>query len=242
MRAEDADWSASYLALRRREGRLYPDDAVALLPATRPGDPLAVEWRSRADSARRLVAHLARHDQRRVLEVGCGNGWLANRIAGIRGSQVVGIDRNVVELEQARRVFRGRSNLRFVLADVVGDPPAIDEATAVVLASVIQYVEDLPGLLRRLRLWLAPGGEIHLLDSPLYRRDAIAAARARSERYYREMGAPEMARVYRHHAWDELDEFRPTVRYDPSSPVHRLERAIGLRSRALFPWLTIGRD
>ncbi|MGH2467925.1 MAG: hypothetical protein ACRDGL_09395, partial [Candidatus Limnocylindrales bacterium] len=52
------DGVATYLRVRGLEGRLYPDEAVRRLPQAPRTDPLAREWRQRADSAQRLVAYL----------------------------------------------------------------------------------------------------------------------------------------------------------------------------------------
>ena len=238
MPAEDTDWTATYLEVRRREGRLYPDAIVATLPVVPQADVHHAEWRLRADSARRLVAYLARQPELHVVEIGCGNGWLSNQIATIPGSRVVGIDRNSLELEQARRVFGSRPNLTFVAGDVTDRPAEIEGTTTIVLASVIQYVDDLSGLLRELLSAVAPGGEIHILDSPIYRGADVAAAAARSRRYYAELGVPEMAALYHHHTWDELDPLAPHVMYSPASPIHEIERRLG-RPRSPFPWVRI---
>ena len=235
-----ADWTAAYLRAREREGRLYSDPAVAVLPNVPASDPLRSEWLQRSDSTGRLVAALGRLPRPiEVLEIGCGNGWLSNRLAQIPGASVVGLEANAGELDQARRVFAGRSNLRFVHADVrtaARPQPAPD---VIVLASVIQYVDDLPTLIRQLLGWLAPGGEIDLLDSPLYRTADVPAARERSRRYYASIGVPEMAASYHHHDWHELDGFAADQRYRPDSVRANVERRVLGRPRSAFPWLVI---
>ncbi len=237
-------WTETYLRARRLEGRLYPDDVVARLPLAPAADPLRREWLQRADSAARLVAYLSRLPRPLVaLEVGCGNGWLANLVAAVPGSDVTGLDVNVVELDQARRVFGDRPNLRFVLADVLAAPMPTPRPTVIVLASVIQYAPDLGALIRRLADWLAPGGEIHVLDSPIYAPDDVPAARERTRRYYAELGVPEMAPVYQHHDWRAFDGFKVDVLSRPGTPRARIERRLlgrllG-RPRSPFPWLRI---
>lgn len=235
-----APWVATYLRVREREGRLYPDAAVRQLPVVAHSDPLHGEWRQRADSAARLTAYLARRPRPlSVLEVGCGNGWLAHRLAQVPDSQVIGLDANETELGQARRVFAERANVRFVLGDVRCVVPPAERWDVIVLASVIQYVPDLPGLLRRLAGWLRPGGELHLLDSPLYGPDELAGARARTQDHYAALGVPEMAAFYRHHTWRELDGFPAEVLYRPSSVPTRLQRRLLGRPRSPFPWIRI---
>ncbi len=238
--AAAAGWSPAYLRCREIEGRLYPDPIVATLPRVPQSDPHAAEWRLRALSSTRLLDRLARQSgPPTVLEVGCGNGWLANLLSSVEGSHVTGVDVNEVELAQARRVFGGRSNLRFVLADITLAEIPIGDPTVIVLASVAQYIADLAGLLRRLRSWLPASGELHILDTPFYAPGELEAARERSRRHYADLHVPEMADVYRHHPWHVLDEFHPELLYQPGSIRARTARRLG-RPSSPFPWIRIG--
>ena len=236
-------WVAAYLAVREREGRLYPDAIVDLLPNVPPGHPLAAEWRQRADSADRLLAHLGRGPgPRRVVDLGSGNGWLAARIASLPQTEVVGIEANDVELAQSRRVFGARPRLRFEAGDLLTAPPPLFAPTAIVLASVTQYVADLPSLLVRLRAWLAPDGEVHVIDSPFYDPHELTSARERTRRYYASLGVPEMAEAYHHHPWSVFDGFGAAVRYRPDAFGARVERRVLSRPRSPFPWIALRRD
>ena len=237
--AELVPWSDAYLRVRGLEGRLDTDSTVALLPKVPRTHLLWLEWRMRDDSATRLVADLARRRPPfNVLDVGCGNGWLANRIAGVPGARVTGIDLNEVELEQARRVFH-RANLDFVLGDVSTVPPPPGRPDVIVLASMIQYVADLPALVARLLGWLAPDGELEILDSPFYRAAELPGAVERSRRHYAALGVAEMADAYHHHQWHELDGFHVTVAYRPDRADHRLERRLLGTPRSPFPWIRV---
>lgn len=236
-------WTATYDRVRELEGRRYPDRLVERMPEVPLDDPHREEWRRRADSADRLIRHLGRLPRPlAVVELGCGNGWLAARIAGIDGCRVVGVDVNAAEVAQARRVFGTVADLSFVEADAIDGPPPLDRPTAVVLASVIQYVEDVPSLLSRLLGWIAPGGEIHLLDSPLYEPGTVAAARRRSEAYYRRLGVPEMAAVYHHHDRRVLAGFRADFLHDPAGLRVRLGRRLARGAHSPFPWVRIRGD
>ncbi len=152
----------------RREGRLYPDQLVARLPEI-PGDhPLAEEWHWRADSSSRLLAYLAEKPGKLdLLDLGCGNGWLSMKLSCLRGSRVWGVDRNLLELHQAGRLFE-KPNLLLFAADITELPVHRNAFDIIILASVIQYFPDLAGLLHALLLLLKRSGEIHILDSPLY--------------------------------------------------------------------------
>ena len=85
---------------------------------------------------------------------------------------------NAVELEQARRVFGGRPGLAFVAGDLTDGAVVADRPDLVVLASVIQYVPDPSTVLAAVAAGLGPGGEIHVLDSPVYEPAAVGAAPA----------------------------------------------------------------
>ena len=199
-----AEWRRSYLLARAREGRLLPDGLVAALPALPPAHPLSAEWAQRADSARRLLAHLARRPRPlRVVDLGCGCGWLSARIADLPTTHVTGVDATAEELAQARRVFGDRRNLRFVEADLT--TVDLRAGDVVVLASVLQYLAAPAELLRRWLSEVGAAGEVHVLDSPIYRAEHVDAARARTAAHYASIGVPEMAARYHHHTWREHD-------------------------------------
>jgi ubiquinone/menaquinone biosynthesis C-methylase UbiE len=101
-----------------------------------------------------------------VLDLGCGNGWLANSIAATTDSSVVGLDLNRYELQQARRLFAQRTSLSWIVTDIFSAPFRDAAFDVVVIASAIQYFADLPGTLRKLVPFLKAQGEIHILDSP----------------------------------------------------------------------------
>jgi SAM-dependent methyltransferase len=230
----------AYLRAREREGRLLPDVLVASLPDLPDSHPLAGEWAQRADSARRLVGHMRTMGRAAtIVDLGCGNGWLAHRLAALPATTVLGVDTNLVELDQARRVFADEPNLTFAEADITAGAPPVAHADVVVLSSVIQYVADVAGLVAAIRTALAPGSEIHILDSPLYRPSDVPAAIERTRRYYAGIGVPEMANHYHHHTWAELGAVPVDVLYSPAAWRPRVERHVLRRARSPFPWLLI---
>jgi ubiquinone/menaquinone biosynthesis C-methylase UbiE len=240
MREPAADWSALYLEARSREGRLLPDATVAALPDLPRGHPLADEWRQRADSASRLVVYVRRRPRpMTIVDLGCGNGWLTNRLAAIDGAAVVGVDVNAVELDQARRVFGDQPRLEFVPGDLTDGTLIADRPDVVVLASVIQYVPDPATVLAAIAAGLGPSGEIHVLDSPIYEPSAVAAARQRTQRHYAGLGVPEMAAHYFHHDWRVFDPLAAEVLYRPDTRWRRVERRARHRPRSPFPWIRI---
>lgn len=101
----------------------------------------------------------------RVLDLACGTGIVARRVAPMVGRQgrVVAVDINPAMLEVARRqpAPEGAS-----IEWVEGDAVEIDlpgEAFDLILCQQgFQFFSDRPGALRRLRSLLAPGGRIGL--------------------------------------------------------------------------------
>jgi len=233
-------WLPSYLQVRKLEGRLLSDHLVAQLPRLPTGHPLSREWMARADSSRRVLAYFdAVEGPRTIIDAGCGNGWLAAALAGLPQAVVFGVDANAIELEQGRRVFGSNPNLKFVAGDLETMAAPAEPVDAIVLASVIQYVADLGALIRRLLGWLADGGELHVLDSPIYQSDEVAAAHDRSLAHYAALGVPEMAGVYRHHTWSEFEPFRPTILHRTKPSAGRLLRRFIGPVETPFPWLLI---
>jgi len=227
-----------YLRVRLKEGRLYPDEVAERLPKVPEDHPLAQEWRARSASCKRLVRYLAQLKQPlAILDLGCGNGWLSSQLANLPGARVYGIDRNTFELAQAVRLF-ARSNLVFLDTDIFCAPFMLHSFDVIVLASVIQYFSDLPALVRALQRLIKQGGEIHLLDSPLYEPVQLQSARQRTRMYYDSLGFPEMAEHYYHHTFNELDEFSPHWLYQPNNLNARLRRFMG-RAISPFPWISL---
>src|SRR5512133_1402896 len=176
--------SELYLRVREREGRLYSDEIVRRLPDVPPGLPLHREWRARAASLESLSRYLLHLGQPlRLLEVGCGNGWLSHQLSTLPGVQVWGLDRRGIELTQAARLFN-RESAGFLAADVFRAPFAPRAFDVILLPSVIQYFADLPRLIRTLLADLRDGGELHILDSPVYDAADVQQARERTKTYY----------------------------------------------------------
>ncbi|MBS1530405.1 MAG: hypothetical protein JSU01_08870, partial [Bacteroidetes bacterium] len=93
------DFEDLYLAVRRREKRIYSDEQLLNLPDIDPDHIHAAEWKIRKRSGARLVDYLRKKRRSlRILEVGCGNGWLSAKMAGIPGSYVIGLDINQTEI------------------------------------------------------------------------------------------------------------------------------------------------
>lgn len=230
-----------YLALRTHEGRRMPDDIVAQLPAMPTGHPHAEEWSVRRRSAEALMRALAKKKVRSIMEIGCGNGWLTNYLCQGLAADCCGVDINESELEQAVRIYSRDSNPSFICGDIFSAAFDDSKADVIVLASVIQYFPDLGALLDKLINRLNPGGEIHVIDSPVYPEQDVDLAKQRSQEYFGLAGHASMEAYYHHHTWRSFQRRGYAVLHDPASFVGKIKRMFAHASP--FPWVMVpGRD
>src|SRR5262249_1768167 len=104
-----------------------------------------------------VVEHL--RGARRVLDVGCGEGQVARRLAAA-GVEVVGVDPSGRQLARARERDGGPCYVRASAERL----PVSDQSFDAVLACLsFEHVADLPAAVREIARVLAPGGCLLLL-------------------------------------------------------------------------------
>jgi ubiquinone/menaquinone biosynthesis C-methylase UbiE len=212
------NFETAYIRLRKWERRMYSDEEVAQLPDVASTHPHYKEWQLRKESSKKLIDYLKKRNQRTdILEVGCGNGWLSAKLAGIKRSSVVGVDINNEELEQAKRVFSHISNLQFYHTEINELDENEVKFDIIIFAAAIQYFASLKKIVATSLKYLNTGGEIHIIDSPFYTLSQLAAAKQRTFLYYQSAGFPEMVNWYFHHSLDDLENYNCSIHYDPNS-------------------------
>jgi trans-aconitate methyltransferase len=235
----NASFQHDYNRLRSKEGRLYDDATVLRLPDFSGPAQLEKEWRVRRRSAKKLSDFLTKRKPELIVEVGCGNGWLTNYLATALPSECWGIDVNTFELEQAARVFRHQHNISFLNIDLSRTADIFFKADMIVVAGAIQYFPDLSEIIKKLTRHLISGGEIHILDSPLYGSISEArAARERSQAYFASKNLPEMTHHYFHHSIQTLSDFRHSIVDGPRSLTSIMKRFFQ-KEYSVFPWVRI---
>jgi ubiquinone/menaquinone biosynthesis C-methylase UbiE len=107
---------------------------------------------------------------RRALDVGCGRGDLAQKMAR-QCQEVVGIDAEPGCLAFARAASRQRSNLTFVQGDVLAQPFPENSFDFVAAVASLHHLPIRPAL-KRFGQLLRPGGTLAVIG--LYRDDTVA--------------------------------------------------------------------
>ncbi|HEX6893200.1 MAG TPA: methyltransferase domain-containing protein [Chryseolinea sp.] len=241
--AKQNDFEQMYLSLRQKENRLYTDEIVKSLPNIPADHALGREWKIRRISAGKLISYLKGTPlSGRILEVGCGNGWLANKMASELSADVLALDVNETEILQGARIFSSE-RLSFVYGDIFSINLNTIRFHCIVLPSSIQYFRNIQPLIKHLLQLLSPRGEIHILDSPLYSSNrAVISAKKRSVEHFTRLGHRDMARFYFHHTMEEIGIFKYKILENPNSIVSVIKRRIFKASHPAFPWIVIKAD
>ena len=230
----DTYFEKLYLAVRKKEQRIYRNDELLRLPHIDQCHPHYNEWYVRELSSKRLITYLRRKkNQLKILEVGCGNGWLSHKLAEIPQSEIVALDINMFELRQAANVFTN-SNLKFVYGDIRKNIFEKMQFDTIVFAASISYFFSLVEIIRLALQHLTTNGEIHIIDSIFYEEEDIESAKQKCKEYYDKMGMPEMADYFFHHSIKELRGLNYTLMTQKDYVLEKL-----FSKRNIFPWLCI---
>jgi SAM-dependent methyltransferase len=107
--------------------------------------------------------------QSRVLEIGCGSGRYALRVAEATGCQVLGVDLNSFGIANANELARQKnltSRVRFEECDVSRPLPFSDHDFDAVFANdVLCHIPERPNLFQELLRILKPGGRFLFSDA-----------------------------------------------------------------------------
>jgi 2-polyprenyl-3-methyl-5-hydroxy-6-metoxy-1,4-benzoquinol methylase len=224
-----------YHNVRLTEQRIYSNEEIAMLPEISPSHIHYAEWNIRKKSCDRLVQFLTKKNKKlNILEAGCGNGWLAAKMAAIKNANVTGIDINRIELMQAVTAFEKRDNLHFSYGDIRTSGLTQHSFDVIVFASSIQYFSSLENIINAALLLLNEDGEINIIDTPFYSDYEVANASKRTEEYYASLGFREMSEYYFHHSIKELRQFNYKVLYNPSAIIGRWKK-----KQFPFHWIII---
>jgi ubiquinone/menaquinone biosynthesis C-methylase UbiE len=222
-----------YFELRKTEGRIYTDSELKKLPEINKEHLYFQEWIKRKKSFWRLNKYLQQKPlPLKILEIGCGNGWLSAKLSENKNFSIVASDINKQELEQAARVFERKENLIFVYGTMQNFLATKEKFDCVIFAASIQYFKSLHETLEIAKQFLTPMGEIHILDSPFYHSNEIDEAKRRTAKYYSTTGFEQISDFYFHHTFEEIKRLDFELMYSPKNLLSTFER-----NKNPFYWL-----
>jgi 2-polyprenyl-6-hydroxyphenyl methylase/3-demethylubiquinone-9 3-methyltransferase len=199
-----------------------------------------VRWRA-------LRACLGPVAGRRVLDLGCGKGRFARRLAGA-GADVVGLDRSAAMLRGAD-AGAGGAGLRCVRGSARRLPFASSSFEAVVAVEVFEHLAAIDAVLHEVRRVLRPGGLLAIVDKnagswnarrPWLPNLAVKWLDERRGRWMYPAGGPVRERwfwpgAFRRRLARHFGEARVTFLISPGEAGHPLfERVPGARMMTLW--------
>jgi SAM-dependent methyltransferase len=182
-----------YRVIRRGEGWGSPDAAYYhALPYAARSNPQREIWRVRAASFRALLRIAG--ENRRVLDLGAGNGWLAYQLSR-RGHSVVAVDWSDDEFDGLGALCHYALTLDAYQADFAALPFADAQFDLIVFNAALHYARNLGDTFAESLRVLAPAGALVVMDSPMYHDAASGRAMlAEKDRNLKERFGLEMAR------------------------------------------------
>jgi ubiquinone/menaquinone biosynthesis C-methylase UbiE len=223
-----SSFEEEYKSIRDKEGRWLSDEAVKKLPLIDVSSPMVSEWKKRAWMLNKLETYMSLGSFDNVLDIGCGNGWMTNRISKLAQNNTTGLDVGKKELEQAARCF-GNEKVQFTCCSDWSLLPK-EGFDLITFAGSFHYFDPTPDFWEMLLSLLRTGGEIHILETQFYQAKEVAAAQQRSQEYFEKMGAT--VDYYKHLSWDVLPENHEII-YLPGG-LNKL-----FKNRSPFPWIRI---
>lgn len=168
-----------YQTVRGLEGRQSNDpNYYRSLPFKDLTGKFSADWRIRAASYRLLEKMILL--SMNIIDLGAGNGWLSNRLAGY-GCEVHAVDL-LLNTEDGLGAWKHYENsFTPVQAEYIHLPFADAFSSLVIFNASFHYSENYGNVLREVLRVLKPTGRIILMDSPVY-RNAESGERMVTER------------------------------------------------------------
>ncbi len=221
------EFSELYTNVRKKEGRFYHDETLSKLPVISKQHLLYNEWKMRENTLKMLKKYLDnRNDIVNILDLGCGNSWMSNRLSEINGKNIFAIDVNNEELKQAARVFKNE-NLIIIHGDIFNLDSSFFRFDSIIISGVLSYFPNPKELIEKCITLLKPNGELHLIDNLFYSSAEIQSASERSAIYFNELGYPEMSKHFFHLNEELLNNFSTSIVYKPNRIINKLKKIIG---------------
>jgi len=212
----DNEFEELYVSMCLKEGRVYTNDEVKLLPEISKTHRYSSEWAIKKSSLKRLTSYLKhKGNEFNLLDVGCGNGWLSAQLAKHTSGKVIGVDINGMAIEQAKEIFHEMNNIAFVQANLNDGILGEEKFDIIVFADAIQYFSSLKNIIAIASKYLTLQGEIHIIDSNFYKQKEIAVVKQITSNHFRDAGFETLTLFYFHHSIEDLKKFNYHILYNP---------------------------
>jgi malonyl-CoA O-methyltransferase len=134
--------------------------AAAFSAAAETYDDGADVQRHVADTLARRIAALPLPPRPRILEIGCGTGFLSRALAALPHSDLLLTDISEAMIDRCRETLGSAGDARFLVMD--GEAPSLAGGgfDLICASLVFQWFDDLPASLNRLAGLLASGGHL----------------------------------------------------------------------------------
>jgi HemK-related putative methylase len=219
-----------YETIRRAEGRGSQDaDYYRALPERDLTGRFAEDWAIRSRSFRKLIDEVIQPLERAssrdlsILDLGAGNCWLSNRLAG-RGHRLSAVDLLTNEFDGlgAHRFYETRFTPVQAEFDLLPFPDSCFDV--VVFNGSIHYSTGYQATLTEAMRVMDDGGRIVILDTPVYRDPSSGdeMIREREEQFERTYGFPSNS--------------LPSEGYLTFDRLAELAMQLGLNWRIARPW------
>lgn len=148
--------------------------------------PLSGEWVIRAKSFEVLMQDVlipmenTRDRTLKILDLGAGNCWLANRLA-LRGHGLVAVDLTINSFDGLGAYCYYQAQFVPVQSEFLHLPFHDDQFDLAIFNASFHYAENYEATLREALRMLAPQGKVVIMDSPVY-RDATSGRQMTHER------------------------------------------------------------
>ena len=176
-------FATAYSAAWRKDGWGGSDERYLLqLPYRDYTGRQKSKWKVKARSLRALTDLLRRYRLRRIVDLGCGNGWLSYRLAE-RGYEVYAVDiltDNILGLGVADMYARRGPPFERVCGEMEHPPFLASSVDAVICNASLHYAESLEVAVRAIGTTLRTGGILCVMNSPVH-RDSLSAANAQRD-------------------------------------------------------------
>ncbi len=194
---------------RQKDNRVWNDLEIEEFPQTFFYNLHQEEWKEKALLWDKLKSYLQTNpgSDLRILDAGCGSGWLSHKISQVVSGKVFGIDIDPAQVTSAKKMFQS-GRVSFLEGDIRQSKLEKESFDHIILMDVLPWVEDLHGTIRHCLSLLKDQGELHLMGTPFFNRKQLDQAKEAFRLYCTEKRMENVLPFRFFHSKEDLAEYR----------------------------------